>query len=390
MEGLRQRVAVIARDERQVLTLEPDHQTLLACTAVPGATLESLGLALEQLRGLTARERVRAVLALDQGFRLEDAAAVALAVPAGHDAAAFTRWLSRRLARETPVEIVHGPGDGLALAAAIRAREGFAPGRIRYARGPNGRIRLEAFEFHVAEHCNLRCANCCNMSPLVGRAFLSVAELEDLCRRVGDAIEADVLKIMGGEALDELTISHYSSAPVPPRVLAREQSARYGFVLNVKPVGEFSQVLSSRFDRDDEQVRRTYARCWLRHRCIVVRRGRFYMCTRAAYTHVGGNHVAGGEVDDVAGDEPVHRHLLGGPAAAGRRRWFGGSQPSCRPRRGFYAAAGGQTYWQSGRRRSLRRRVDFSSGDRESGRSRCRSNAPRPDSRRPRPRCGRR
>ncbi len=34
---------------------------------------------------------------------------------------------------------------------------------------------------------------------------------------------------------------------------------------------------------DDDRVRSTYDGCWLRHRCIVVRRGRFFMCTRAAY-----------------------------------------------------------------------------------------------------------
>jgi hypothetical protein len=84
------------------------------------------------------------------------------------------------------------------------------------------------------------------------------------------------------EALDELTISTYASAPVKPAILAmaRERARRHDFVLNVKPVDEFSQVLSPRYQADP---RETFARCWLRHRCLVVRDRRFYTCTRAAY-----------------------------------------------------------------------------------------------------------
>ncbi|MEJ7727608.1 MAG: radical SAM protein [Polyangiaceae bacterium] len=214
----------------------------------------------------------------------------------------------------------------LAVAATLRQRLGFAPERTRYLTDALGRVRVEAFELHAAEHCNLRCANCCNMSPLVPRRFLEVAEVESICATLAPALHADVVKIMGGEpllhpelpailralrtsgigdrvrlftnglllksmpeafweALDELTISDYASAPVPRATLelARARSVAHDFVLNVKPVGEFSHVLSPRFQGDAAAVTDTYRRCWLRHRCLVVRHGRFYMCTRAAY-----------------------------------------------------------------------------------------------------------
>jgi hypothetical protein len=287
----------------------------------PRAMLAGL---MESLRRRTAREHLRE-LGADHGFRLEDATAVVLAVPRGVDAAPLVAWLARRLSAGTALETCTSDGR-LAVAATLRQRIGFAPERARYFADADDRVRVEAFELHAAEHCNLRCANCCNLSPLVPRRFLTVAEVESICATLAPSLHADVVKIMGGEpllhpelpailralraagigdrvrlftnglllrsmpeafweALDELTISDYASAPVPPATLelARARSVAHDFVLNVKPVREFSQVVSPRFQVDAAAVAATYQRCWLRHRCLVVRRGRFFMCTRAAY-----------------------------------------------------------------------------------------------------------
>src|SRR3954471_6074135 len=132
MEALGGRVASLAAGGRQLLALDEGGTTLLACAREAGASLESLEAALAQLRSLTSRERVRAELEIDQGFRLEDAACVALAVPADLDPAPHLGWLRRRLGRETELEVARC-GEGLALAAAIARRTGFAPGRARYA-----------------------------------------------------------------------------------------------------------------------------------------------------------------------------------------------------------------------------------------------------------------
>jgi organic radical activating enzyme len=283
----------------------------------PIAALEAL---MTELREVSSRGRVRA-LGRDEGYRIEDASELVLAVPA--DGPRLAAWLERRLGK--PVATIQRAGH-FALAARLAGRVGRSPERVRYARGADARVRVEAFELHIAEHCNLKCANCCNMSPLVAERTLSVAEAERLVTQMAGVLHADVIKIMGGEpllhpeltevlrvlrasgiadrvrlftnglllggmpdafweALDELTISNYTSAPVKPAVLAmvRERSRRHDFVLNVKPVDEFTQVLSPRYEAKDAAVERTFARCWLRHRCLVVRDRRFYMCTRAAY-----------------------------------------------------------------------------------------------------------
>jgi hypothetical protein len=62
--------------------------------------------------------------------------------------------------------------------------------------------------------------------------------------------------------------------------LAKAKAREHDFVLNIKPVDEFTQVLSPELQADPQA---TFDRCWLRHRCLVVRGDRFYTCTRAAY-----------------------------------------------------------------------------------------------------------
>ncbi|MEM7153279.1 MAG: radical SAM protein [Myxococcota bacterium] len=300
-----------------------DEPDLLVAVAAEGSGLDSLDAAFEQLRRQSAREAVRR-LGRDEGYRLEDTAVFAVRVAPEADGDAIEAWLRRRLGSTCTLTVLRGPGP-MTLAAGIRPRAGFSPDRQRYVRDEQGRVRVEAFEIHIAEHCNLRCANCCNMSPFVARHSLGVAEVEAICERMRSVLHADVIKIMGGEpllhpeiveiigvlrrsgvadrvrlftnglrlkampdafwpALDEMTISNYVSAPVRPALLelARQRSREHGFVLNIKEVQEFSQVLSPRFV-DEETAATTFERCWLRHRCLIVRDGRFYMCTRAAY-----------------------------------------------------------------------------------------------------------
>lgn len=303
---------------------EADPVLLCATGAVGGETLDALDRAFTELRAMSSREALREH-AIDQGFRLEDAIEV-IARTSAPDIAAIERWLARRLSRSTSLTVAPAaPGDDLVLAAAFAGRVGASPTRTRYAL-ERGRLRVEAFELHVTEHCNLRCSSCCNISPLVAERTMPADEVEAMCARMAEVVVADVFKIMGGEpllhpeiariiravrgtglgdrvrlftnglllksmkedfwgALDELTISNYVSAPVRPAILdlARHKSIEHGFVLNIKPVHEFSHVVSPACHKGDDAVRETFQRCWLRHRCLIVRGGSFYMCTRAAY-----------------------------------------------------------------------------------------------------------
>jgi hypothetical protein len=312
----------LAATESPRVELEPGGALIVAVVGDDEDVIAAVEGAFAELREASSQTGLR-TRGIAHGYRLEDVVALAVRVPSSADAEDVRRWLARRVpGASLDIDV----GGRVTLGAAFAPRMGRAPSRARYARESDGRLRVEAFELHVVEHCNLRCANCCNMSPLVAERTMSVAETEAMCRRMAEVLVTDVFKIMGGEplmhpditgvihairrvgisdrvrlftnglllpamkqpfweALDELTISNYSSAPVKPAILelSKRRAREFGFVLNIKNVSEFSQVLSPRYQSDDGRVQDTFARCWLRHRCLIVRDRRFYMCTRAAY-----------------------------------------------------------------------------------------------------------
>jgi hypothetical protein len=287
--------------------------------AVPCRTLE------KTLRHLGA-ESTWMTVGVDRGFRIEDLVLLQLGAPAGQLDRALA-WWRRRLPAEV---VVRGEPTTTTTLTAVLAERGAAPTSQRqtYARDParGDRVRVEAFELHVTEHCNLRCAHCCNSSPYVAHKTLAPAHIAATLAQVSRVLRADVFKIMGGEpllhpeitevlrvvrrsgvgdvvrlftnglllhrmddafwgALDHLTVSSYASAPVRPEHLAHieEQCRRFDVVLNVKPVDHFSQVMTEVYRPDGDAVQRTFDGCWLRHRCLVARDDRFFVCTRAAY-----------------------------------------------------------------------------------------------------------
>lgn len=283
----------------------------------------------------------------DLGFRVEELfyAHVRARTPALLDA---THSLLARVAGPTFVcDGVVDPalGTEVTLEAALRERhESLERDTPRYLRLPDGRVRVEALEFHVVEHCNLHCTHCCNMSPYLDARALPVDEVRRLAQRMAQLVRADVFKVMGGEpllhpeittvlgvirasgvspvvrlftnglllhtmpdeffaALDQLTISVYASAPMKPAHLAwvREQCARHDVVLNVKEVDRFSRVMNNRRRDDPAALQRVYDACWLRHRCLIVRDGRFSKCTRAAYQREFHQRIA----VDVPVEDPI-------------------------------------------------------------------------------------
>ncbi|MET0286903.1 MAG: radical SAM protein [Polyangiales bacterium] len=274
------------------------------------------------LRELSS-EHVLMRAAIERGYRVEDLLVLELSAPAeAWDT--LRAWWARRLLPETALRFVEAPTFS---ARGLFAERGEVPTSQRklYAQ-VEGRVRVEAFELHVTEHCNLRCTHCCNTSPYLPPKTLEPAFIADTLATMSRVLHADVFKIMGGEpllhphitevlrvvresgvadvvrlftnglllsrmdddfwrALDQLTVSTYSSAPVREEHLAliEEKADRFDVVLNVKPVQHFSQVMHDARRRDDAAVRETWDACWLRHRCLVARDGRFYICTRAAY-----------------------------------------------------------------------------------------------------------
>jgi hypothetical protein len=326
-------------------------RSLLSVTAIAG----DLPTAWDELRRLSSLPHV-ATLGEAHGFRVEDMARLsALANPVEE----VRRWLRRRLPEECRLDVrdARSP-DQVALVAGFERRG--ASGRSQrstYLREADGRVRVEAFELHPAEHCNLRCAHCCNLSPYLQPALQPVATIARVCREIARFLRVDVFKLSGGEpllhpdiaeilaevrssgisdvvrlftnglllprmpdafwkALDQLTVSCYASAPLSPAMLAeiRGKAEAFDVVLNLKPIDDFYEMLATEATVDPARLRQTYHDCWLRHRCLMVRRDVFYMCTRGAYA----DEFHGIILKDAAAGHPQDGIPLGGQDFAER------------------------------------------------------------------------
>ena len=189
----------------------------------------------------------------------------------------------------------------------------------------DGRVRTRALEYHIADHCNLRCDHCCSFSPILKKWFADPEIFERDLKAVGRVVAPEFVKIVGGEPLlhpelerllvtakslaiapriqlttnglliDRLTsrgwesinmlaVSLYPEPAVPKetiRFIAREAAAR-----NI----EVSWKMQDKFtclDRtglaEYEDAKSVFQGCWIRHRCNSIRNGRFYCCTRPQY-----------------------------------------------------------------------------------------------------------
>lgn len=204
-----------------------------------------------------------------------------------------------------------------------------------------GVIPTHSLEVHVTDHCNLRCAGCCVLSPLAARASLDARALErDLAwaRRV---LRPSILKLSGGEpllasnvvelaaiakasgiaprvsmttngvllarapdalfeALDAITVSVYPGVGIDEAALValRERAARFGVSLNEKRQDEFQSMTRRAPEDDGAVVREVWSTCWLRHRCHTLRGGTLFACSRP----VGIDAIAGANGAIVAKD----------------------------------------------------------------------------------------
>jgi cyclic pyranopterin phosphate synthase len=186
----------------------------------------------------------------------------------------------------------------------------------------DGRIATWSLEVHVVDHCNLRCAGCCTLSPHLPPRRVDAAGLARDLGAAARVLRPALLKLTGGEpllhpevarlaavarasgvarevslttngllapgapddlfaSLDRLTVSLYPSAPLPTATLAgiEERCRRFGVRLTLKAMPRFQQ-LDLAAAGDGAHARRVHGACWLRHRCHLLHEGRFYACTR--------------------------------------------------------------------------------------------------------------
>lgn len=202
----------------------------------------------------------------------------------------------------------------------------FPPPMDRHYRVSAGRVQTRSLEAHIVDHCNLTCAECCSLSPLLPTWYATADSVADDLRRAVKVLNPAVFKLVGGEpllhpqlvdviravresgiapvvsvttnglklgdmsdafwqAVDALTISRYPKPQLAPELIAHveAQAARFGVRLNWKVQNTFSTMNRAQPTDDLDEARRIYHDCWIRERCHMIRDGMFYTCTRPAH-----------------------------------------------------------------------------------------------------------
>lgn len=191
-----------------------------------------------------------------------------------------------------------------------------------------GRIVTRSLEVHIVDQCNLRCADCCSLSPVSDDRAVSPTQMAADLDRAGTALAPARLKLVGGEPLlhpgldeclrvartsgiapsvsvttnglllartsdefwalvDHLTISLYPAPALRPRQIAaiERRAHAHNVELNWKHQHSFVAMDRDTAEPDDAVTRAIYRECWLRRRCHLVADGRFYTCTRPSHFH---------------------------------------------------------------------------------------------------------
>ena len=187
----------------------------------------------------------------------------------------------------------------------------------------DGRVQTRSLEAHIVDHCNLSCAECCSLSPLLPKWFASPDELRRDLKVAASFLAPSVFKIVGGEPLlhpqiatmakiaaeskiaprislttnglmlgrmedelwhhlDAMTVSLYPQPELPHSLIeaANQQAQRFGVELNWKRQDQFVIMDTGGRRGDSQETAAIFKRCWLRERCHILRSGTFYTCTR--------------------------------------------------------------------------------------------------------------
>lgn len=186
-----------------------------------------------------------------------------------------------------------------------------------------GRVATRSLETHIVDHCNLRCAACCSLSPHLPKWEIDPAVLAEELRLARGALAPTWLKLVGGEPLlhsrvleciaiargagvarivslttngfllprqpdefwqmlDALTISLYPQPALTPQTIhdIEAKAARFEVALNWKRQTHFVQMDRDTACTDPAENSAIWDDCWLRDRCHMIREGHFYACTR--------------------------------------------------------------------------------------------------------------
>ncbi len=254
----------------------------------------------------------------------------------------------------------------------------FPPPLDRHYPIVDGRVVTRALEAHVVDHCNLTCAECCSLSPMLPHWQVDPADLAADLAIARGFLAPSVFKLVGGEpllhpdlvelvavvrrsgiaprisittngllldrapdalweAIDALTISVYPRPALTAAAIAaaEERGARFGVALNWKQQDEFVVMNRTEPTTDEAETRAIFDSCWIRERCHMLRSGRFYTCTRPP--HFGAYHRSDFTGDGVAlhglDTTSLHAYLTSDQPLASCAHCFGGSGATMIPHR---------------------------------------------------------
>lgn len=185
----------------------------------------------------------------------------------------------------------------------------------------DGKVVTRSLETHIVDHCNLRCAHCCSISPFLDPWFIDPEDLRRDLELARQMVSPTWFKLVGGEpllhpkllqcievarqstiapivslttngillpkmpdqlwqALDHITLSLYPKPRLSTDHLEKiqHQAERFAVELNIKRQDKFERIRLEQ-PQSEDQARKVFSRCWLRRRCHLLRGGQFYTCT---------------------------------------------------------------------------------------------------------------
>lgn len=196
----------------------------------------------------------------------------------------------------------------------------------------DGKIRAEACELNVCDHCNVNCRWCSHLSDRLKVAFVEPAEVRRDLTILSEVYQADRIRIVGGEPLlhpqlldiighvrrsgvsdaihlvtngvllakasedlwtsvDEIHISMYPARTLPAETVAElhDRARGSGVNLRIRHYDNFRMSYSDSGTKDPDLIRAIYATCQVAHvwRCHTVDRGFFYRCPQSLFIPKG-------------------------------------------------------------------------------------------------------
>jgi organic radical activating enzyme len=223
---------------------------------------------------------------------------------------------------------------------------------------PEPKITIPALEVRAVEHCNLRCAGCAQVSPLMQKSFAKAEQIGNDLLQLSKHFQADQITVLGGEPtlhpelskilrtirasgvsrrlhlttnglglsrlphevwslLDVVEVSIY---PVSQTVFgtALQQLLLIawdaGVELRLTPYKTFRKIISPRRNATEQMVQKTFDACYFKRFTNTISNGYFYACAPSVNipTLLRQSDIGSQSVD---GQDPQHRVRIDGSEA---------------------------------------------------------------------------